>query len=185
MNPRIHSGHHPHEPTLADLQQRVHEWISQFEEGYWPPLSMLARLTEEVGELAREVNHLYGHKPKKAEEPAGDIALEVADIIFVLVCLCNSLEIDLGDAFERVMHKYDARDARRWTRRTAAPTPDGCQRSLSVLDGTPVQPSTPKPARLSTPKPTQPRARTGTAAPRARSSRAGRKPAAPPRRKRR
>jgi len=104
-------------PTLAELQQRVDAWISQFEEGYWPPLSMLARLTEEVGELARELNHLYGHKPKKKGEPAGEIALEVADIIFVLTCLCNSLGIDLADAFERVMQKYDSRDARRWTRR--------------------------------------------------------------------
>jgi len=106
-------------PTLAELQQRVDAWIRQFEEGYWPPLSMLARLTEEVGELARELNHLYGHKPKKKGEPPGDIALEVADIIFVLTCLCNSLHIDLADAFERVMQKYDARDATRWTRRPA------------------------------------------------------------------
>lgn len=103
--------------TLADVQARVHAWISQFESGYWPPLSMLARLTEEVGELARELNHRYGHKPKKRSEPDGDIALEVADIIFVLVCLCNSLDIDLGQAFERVMRKYDERDAGRWKRR--------------------------------------------------------------------
>jgi NTP pyrophosphatase (non-canonical NTP hydrolase) len=108
----------PPAPTLGELQQRVDSWIQQFEEGYWPPLSMLARLTEEVGELAREINHSYGHKPKKKSEPQGDIALEVADIIFVLVCLCNSLGIDLGDAFERVMQKYDARDGKRWTKRT-------------------------------------------------------------------
>jgi NTP pyrophosphatase (non-canonical NTP hydrolase) len=119
MSPRQHPAPHVPAPTLAELQQRVDTWISQFEEGYWPPLSMLARLTEEVGELAREINHHYGHKPKKQNEPAGEIALEVADIIFVLVCLCNSLGIDLGDAFERVMQKYDARDGSRWTRRTA------------------------------------------------------------------
>jgi len=114
---RVHTVHHP--ATLADVQARVDDWISQFESGYWPPLSMLARLTEEVGELARELNHTYGHKPKKPDEPAGDIALEVADIIFVLVCLCNSLGIDLGTAFERVMHKYDQRDGSRWPRRAA------------------------------------------------------------------
>src|SRR5262245_33212588 len=112
---RVHGTHHP--TSLADLQARVDAWIAQFEEGYWPPRSMLARLTEEVGELARELNHEFGHKPKKTNEPASDIALEVADIIFVLVCLCNSLGIDLGDAFERVMHKYDRRDRRRWTPR--------------------------------------------------------------------
>jgi NTP pyrophosphatase (non-canonical NTP hydrolase) len=122
LTPRIHPDKQLPAPTLAELQQRVDAWIGQFEAGYWPPLSMLARLTEEVGELAREINHLYGHKPKKAEEPPGDLALEVADIIFVLVCLSNSLGIDLGEAFERVMHKYDTRDARRWTpKQQAAP----------------------------------------------------------------
>ena len=103
--------------SLPEMQRRVDAWIMQFEEGYWPPLSMLARLSEEVGELARELNHHYGHKPKKADEPPGDIALEVADIIFVLTCLCNSLEIDMTQAFERVLAKYTHRDARRWTPR--------------------------------------------------------------------
>lgn len=107
----------PPELTLAAMQQRVDAWIMQFAAGYWPPLSMLARLSEEVGELARELNHHYGHKPKKADEPPGDIALEVADILFVLTCLCNSLHIDMTQAFERVIDKYTHRDARRWTPR--------------------------------------------------------------------
>jgi NTP pyrophosphatase (non-canonical NTP hydrolase) len=110
------SARHP-DLTLAAVQHRVDAWIAQFEEGYWPPLSMLARLTEEVGELSRELNHHFGHKPKKVDEPAGDIGLEVADILFVLTCLCNSLGIDMSDAFERVLRKYTQRDARRWTRR--------------------------------------------------------------------
>ncbi len=114
---RLPEPRHP-ELTLAAMQQRVDAWISQFEEGYWPPLSNLARLIEEVGELARELNHHYGHKPKKADEPEGDIALEVADILFVLTCLCNSLHVDMSDAFERVLHKYTHRDGGRWTRRT-------------------------------------------------------------------
>jgi NTP pyrophosphatase (non-canonical NTP hydrolase) len=103
--------------TLAEIQRRVDAWIAQFEEGYWPPLSMLARLTEEVGELARELNHVYGHKPKKKVEPAGDVALEVADILFVLTCLCNALRIDMSEAFERVLRKYTQRDTGRWTPR--------------------------------------------------------------------
>jgi len=123
---RVRTTHHA--PTLSEVQSRVDDWISQFEQGYWPPLSMLARLTEEVGELARELNHTYGHKPKKKNEPAGDIALEVADIIFVLVCLCNSLQIDLGTAFERVMHKYDQRDGGRWTRRPGRRRPGRARR---------------------------------------------------------
>jgi NTP pyrophosphatase (non-canonical NTP hydrolase) len=103
--------------TLAEVQRRVDAWIGQFEAGYWPPLSMLARLTEEVGELARELNHRYGHKPKKKGEPDGDVGLEVADILFVLACLCNALHIDMSADFERVLDKYTRRDATRWTPR--------------------------------------------------------------------
>ena len=53
------------------MQAEVDRWISQFEEGYWHPLSQLARLTEEVGELGREINHRFGEKPKKPEEAGG------------------------------------------------------------------------------------------------------------------
>jgi len=56
------------ERTLADIQRDVDEYISQFKEGYFSPLSMLARMTEEVGELAREVNHHFGEKPKKKKK---------------------------------------------------------------------------------------------------------------------
>ena len=51
--------------TMKELQQEVDAYISQFKEGYFSPLAMTARLTEELGELAREVNHYYGEKPKK------------------------------------------------------------------------------------------------------------------------
>jgi len=102
---------------LSEAQRRVDAWISQFEEGYWPPLANLARLVEEVGELAREINHLYGTKPKKAEEPEGELALELADVLFVLVCIANEQGIDLDAAFEGVMEKYRARDHDRWPRR--------------------------------------------------------------------
>jgi NTP pyrophosphatase (non-canonical NTP hydrolase) len=101
--------------TLADAQARVDAWISQFEEGYWPPLTNLARLIEEVGELAREMNHRFGHKTKKPEEPEQDLAIELADILFVLLVIANEQGIDLGDSLERVLDKYRARDAERWT----------------------------------------------------------------------
>jgi NTP pyrophosphatase (non-canonical NTP hydrolase) len=101
--------------TLAGAQAEVHAWISRFQEGYWPPLANLARLVEEVGELARELNHRYGSKPKKPDEPEGDLALEIADILFVLVALANEQKIDLEDAFRRVLEKYEVRDADRWT----------------------------------------------------------------------
>lgn len=103
--------------AFAGLQREVDDWISQFEEGYWQPMSMLARVTEEVGELAREINHRYGEKPKKPDESEADLAVEIADVMFVLIALANSLEIDLDDAFGRMMKKYRSRDAERWTRR--------------------------------------------------------------------
>jgi NTP pyrophosphatase (non-canonical NTP hydrolase) len=107
----------PHGLTLARAQAAVDAWISSFEEGYWPPLANLARLVEEVGELARELNHRYGSKPKKPDEPDADLALELADILFVLIALANEQGIDLDAAFERVLQKYRARDSERWTRK--------------------------------------------------------------------
>ncbi|NLI13813.1 nucleotide pyrophosphohydrolase [Pelotomaculum propionicicum] len=102
---------------IKEMQRIVDEWIGQFEEGYWSPLSMMARLSEEVGELAREINHQFGEKTKKPDEPIGDLALELADILFIVVCYANSLNIDLEDAFKRVMAKYRYRDSDRWTRK--------------------------------------------------------------------
>jgi NTP pyrophosphatase (non-canonical NTP hydrolase) len=101
--------------TVEEAQARVDAWISRFEEGYWPPLTNLARLIEEVGELAREMNHRFGHKIKKSEEPEQDLALELADVLFVLLVIANEQGIRLDDALERVMEKYEVRDAGRWT----------------------------------------------------------------------
>jgi NTP pyrophosphatase (non-canonical NTP hydrolase) len=102
---------------FRDAQQRVDTWVSQFEEGYFHPLTNLARLAEEVGELAREVNHRFGQKTKKAEEPKGDLGMEMADILFVLICMANREGIDLDEAFDRMMQKVTARDEKRWTRK--------------------------------------------------------------------
>ncbi|HEY1349336.1 MAG TPA: nucleotide pyrophosphohydrolase [Ktedonobacteraceae bacterium] len=101
--------------TLAEVQQEIDHLIKEeWHSGYWSPLASLARLTEEVGELAREINHAYGEKPKKSDEAAGDVAGELADILFILASLANSIDIDLDAAFEKVMAKYQRRDARRW-----------------------------------------------------------------------
>ena len=101
---------------IREMQAEVDEWIGQFAAGYWPPLVLLARLTEEVGELAREVNHRFGAKPKKEGEAPGDLALEIADILFILLCYANVLHLDLDTAFRQVMRKYRTRDRDRWTR---------------------------------------------------------------------
>jgi NTP pyrophosphatase (non-canonical NTP hydrolase) len=102
-----------------DAQTRVDAWISRFEEGYFDPLTNLARLAEEVGELAREVNHRFGRKTKKPDEPEGDMAMEMADILFVLICMANREGIDLDEAFGRMMAKVETRDENRWTRKRA------------------------------------------------------------------
>ena len=102
---------------LRDVQRQVDAYISQFKEGYFPPLVNLARLTEEVGELARELNHRYGPKTKKPGEPEQDVALELADIVFVCVVLANQMGLDLQDAIERTLRKYEVRDADRWERK--------------------------------------------------------------------
>ena len=100
--------------TLREAQQRVDAWISQFEEGYWPPLTNLARLIEEVGELAREMNHRFGHKTKKSDEPEQDLAMELADILFVVLVIANEQGIDMNKALEQVLEKYKTRDSERW-----------------------------------------------------------------------
>ncbi len=102
---------------LREIQQQVDAYIGQFKEGYFPPLVNLARLTEEVGELAREINHRHGPKTKKHDEPEGDIALELGDILFVLVVLANQMDIDLSEAARRTLAKYQVRDANRWERK--------------------------------------------------------------------
>jgi NTP pyrophosphatase (non-canonical NTP hydrolase) len=99
---------------LKEAQARVDAWISRFEEGYWPPMANLARLIEEVGELAREMNHRFGPKTKKTGEPEQELALELADVLFVLLVIANQQGIDLGEALERVLDKYKNRDSERW-----------------------------------------------------------------------
>lgn len=100
--------------TLRGAQAAVDTWISRFRDGYWPPLANLARLVEEVGELAREINHRHGPKRKKAEEAEADVALELGDVLFVLLALANEQGVDMDQALRRVLDKYGDRDAERW-----------------------------------------------------------------------
>ena len=101
--------------AFREAQATVDRWVSQYKEGYFTPLTNLARLSEEVGEVAREINHQFGQKSKKADEAAGDLAVELGDVLFVVICLANSQGIDLDDAFAAVMRKVTTRDADRWT----------------------------------------------------------------------
>lgn len=103
--------------SFAPIQEEVDRYISQFKEGYFPPLEMLARLTEELGELARALSYQTGFKKPKSGEEKGDVEDELCDLIFVAVCLANSLDIDLNRSFARTMQKYYVRDKDRWTRK--------------------------------------------------------------------
>ncbi|MDX8361855.1 MULTISPECIES: nucleotide pyrophosphohydrolase [Bacillaceae] len=101
--------------TLNEIQLDVDQYINQFKEGYFSPLAMLARMTEELGELAREINHYYGEKQKKDSENEREIEEELGDMLFVLICLANSLDINLETSHDRVMEKFQTRDKNRWT----------------------------------------------------------------------
>jgi NTP pyrophosphatase (non-canonical NTP hydrolase) len=100
--------------SLREAQRLIDGWMRERGWGYWEPLSQLARMTEELGELARIVNHLYGEKPKKLEEAEQELGLEMADLLYTMICLANSQGIDLQDALERTLEKYGSRDARRY-----------------------------------------------------------------------
>ncbi len=121
--------------SLTEAQRRVDAWIAQFEEGYFDPLTNMARLSEEVGELAREVNHRFGQKTKKPGEADGDLAMEMADILFVVICMANREGIDLQAAFDRMMEKIETRDGERWTRKRATPTPPALPPALPGAPG--------------------------------------------------
>lgn len=103
--------------SMQDLQQEVDKYINGFEEGYFPPLELLARLTEELGELSREVQHVYGMKKKKSSEAIRSLEEETGDLLFVLVCFANSQGIRLDHALDTVLQKFKDRDADRWTKK--------------------------------------------------------------------
>ncbi|WP_080146566.1 nucleotide pyrophosphohydrolase [Marinilactibacillus piezotolerans] len=102
---------------MKEMQRSVDDYISQFKTGYFSPLGQMARLTEEVGELAREINHHHGEKPKKKEEGEKAVEEELGDVLFVIISLANSLDIDLSEAFSIVMEKFNTRDRDRFERK--------------------------------------------------------------------
>ena len=103
------------EKSIKVLQKEVDDYIGQFKEGYFPPFEMLARMTEELGELAREVQHVYGMKKKKPTEAKKSLEEELGDLLFVLICFANSEKIDMQKAHDRIMEKFRVRDQDRWT----------------------------------------------------------------------
>ena len=101
--------------TLKEVQQQVDAFI-QDHGGYWPPLSMLASITEEVGELAREINALEQIKTKKPTELPKPIGEELADTLFSVICVANFYEVDITREFKQIMQKYQERDKDRFNK---------------------------------------------------------------------
>lgn len=102
---------------MKKIQKEVADWVQQYKIGYFKPLEIMLRLTEETGELAREINHRFGPKKKKDTEDIKEIEDEIADIIFTLTCLSNSLNLDMDRGFKSIMDKLNNRDKDRWEKK--------------------------------------------------------------------
>lgn len=96
------------------MQARVDSWIREIGGGYFPELANMAVLTEEVGELARVIVRKYGPQVAKAGDLDKPLAEELADVLWVVVCLANQTGVDLTAAFESTLRKKSTRDRDRF-----------------------------------------------------------------------
>ncbi len=99
--------------TLDDAQRTVDDWINTVGVRYFNELTNMAMLTEEVGEVARIIARRYGEQSEKESDKAKDLGDEMADVLWVLLCLANQTGINLTDAFQRNLDKKNSRDATR------------------------------------------------------------------------
>ncbi len=99
--------------TIRDVQRRVDDWIKTYGVRYFSELTNMAILTEEVGEVARIMARRYGEQSFKVSDAKHDLADEMADVLWVLVCLANQTGVDLTEAFERNLKKKTERDNER------------------------------------------------------------------------
>jgi len=102
---------------FKDAQKQVDDVVKPFDSPYWSPLSQLARLSEEVGEVARLLNHMYGDKPKKRDEAEQKLGEELADMLFNVTCMANAHKIDLDKEFQAVIDKLNTRDKDRFKKK--------------------------------------------------------------------
>lgn len=101
------------ELTIKEIQKKVDDWIKTYGVRYFNELTNMAILTEEVGELARLVARTYGEQSFKETDKNRNIADEMADIFWVLVCMANQMNVDLTDAFLKNLEKKTIRDNKR------------------------------------------------------------------------
>ncbi|MGB0595870.1 MAG: nucleotide pyrophosphohydrolase [Rubripirellula sp.] len=103
----------PADLTLRQAQQNIDQWIQTIGVRYFDEMTNLAQLVEEVGEVARILSRTCGEQSCKPGETPGDLADELADVLFVTVCLANQSGIDLTDALQRNIDKKTKRDSKR------------------------------------------------------------------------
>lgn len=106
--------------SLSALQKQIDDILQGYEKPYWEPLSNVARLVEEAGEVARIINHQYGDKPKKPKKPNeadDDLEDELADVLWTVICLANSEGIDLDKGMQRAIDKLLVRDKDRFKKK--------------------------------------------------------------------
>ena len=99
--------------TIDEAQKLVDDWIKTYGVRYFGELTNMAILTEEVGELARVVSRTYGEQSFKASDKAYNMADEMADVLWVLICLANQTGVNLTEAFEENIRKKTERDNER------------------------------------------------------------------------
>ncbi|NHJ24330.1 MAG: hypothetical protein EAX89_07125 [Candidatus Lokiarchaeota archaeon] len=101
------------ESSIKEYQLKINNWIHKHG-GYWPPLSMLGALIEEIGELARIINNLEGFKPAKLNEESLNLGEEIADIFYALICIANYYNIDIAKKLDNSIKKIINRDSKRF-----------------------------------------------------------------------
>ncbi|MGV3637824.1 MAG: nucleotide pyrophosphohydrolase [Flavobacteriales bacterium] len=100
-------------PPIKQLQAEVDTWITTTGVRYFDPLTNTAMLSEEVGEVARIMARRYGEQSEKESDKTKDLGEELADVLFVVLCLANQTGTDLQSAWQKAMAKKNARDADR------------------------------------------------------------------------
>ena len=98
---------------LNKLQQQVDDWISQYGVRYFDELTNMAQLSEEVGEVARIISRRYGEQSEKESDKSKDLGEELADVVFVAICLANQTGVNLQKAFDKKMQLKSERDHER------------------------------------------------------------------------
>ena len=102
---------------LSKYQKQIDDMLQAYEKPYWHPLSQLARLIEEVGEVSRILNHQFGDKPKKQSEQHEKLEDELADVMYTVLCLANSQGIQLDKPLQKAIAKLETRDVGRFAKK--------------------------------------------------------------------